>query len=76
MNEIVVYSRSGCRSCEATKNLLKKLGVDFTEVNIEEDPESAQWLVDQGWRAVPVVTTENEAWSGFQPKKLQELAVV
>jgi len=74
MNEIVVYTRNGCQSCEATKRLLKKLDVDFTEVNVEEDQESAQWLVDEGWRSLPVVSTENEWWSGFQPKKLQELA--
>jgi glutaredoxin-like protein NrdH len=70
-----VYTKSNCVQCDATKRMMDKLGVAYTTVDIEENPEELQKLVDMGYRAAPVVMTEDgEFWSGFQPAKIEALA--
>jgi glutaredoxin 3 len=39
MPEIVVYSKSYCPYCHAAKALLRKKGVNFTEIDVTTDPE-------------------------------------
>jgi glutaredoxin-like protein NrdH len=70
-----VYTKSNCVQCDMTKRMMDKIGVEYTTVDIEENPEELQKLVDMGYRAAPVVMTEDgEMWSGFQPSKIEELA--
>jgi glutaredoxin-like protein NrdH len=70
-----VYTKPQCVQCEATKRMMDKLGVEYTTVDIVENPEELQKLIDMGYRAAPVVVTdEGDAWSGFQPAKIEELA--
>jgi glutaredoxin 3 len=52
---LTVYSKNNCPFCDRTKALLESKGVAFTEVNIENDPESRQMLVDAGLRSVPQI---------------------
>lgn len=70
---IVVYSRDNCQACVATKAKLNHLGIEFSEVNVQHDIEMAQALVDEGWRSMPVVKTENESWSGYKPELIDRL---
>ena len=37
------------------KQLLESKGVDYTEINIEQDPDARQMLVDKGLRSVPQI---------------------
>lgn len=37
------------------KQLLESKGVNYTEVNIEQDTDARQMLVDQGLRSVPQI---------------------
>ena len=52
---LTVYSKNDCPYCDRAKALLESKGVPFTEVNIENDPESRQMLLDQGLRSVPQI---------------------
>ena len=36
---ITIYSTTNCMKCKMTKDLFSKLGQDYNEVNIEEQPE-------------------------------------
>ncbi len=70
---IKVYTRNNCQACTATKMQLDRHGVEYTEINVEDHPATAQALVDAGWRAMPVVDTGNESWSGMNMEKLKGL---
>jgi glutaredoxin len=52
---LTVYSKNNCPYCVRAKQLLESKGVEYTEVNIEKDPESRQMLVDKGLRSVPQI---------------------
>jgi len=52
---LTVYSKNNCPFCDRAKALLESKGVEYTEVNIEKDPESRQMLVDKGLRSVPQI---------------------
>lgn len=52
---LTVYSKNNCPFCDRAKQLLESKGVPYTEINIENDPESRQMLVDKGLRSVPQI---------------------
>jgi glutaredoxin-like protein NrdH len=57
-----------------TKRLMDKIGVEYTTVDIVEDPAELDKLIEMGYRAAPVVVTGDESWAGFQPDKIISLA--
>ena len=78
---VVVYTRLNCGACVGTKQYLKTHSIPFTEINVEEAPEYAQMLVDEGWRGMPVVKVSYQdvvisSWSGINRTELDDLASV
>lgn len=71
---LVMYTTSWCGDCTVTKRALGKLGLPFLEVNIEEDPDAAAFVmrVNGGRRSVPtlVYNGQAESLSGFSRAKL------
>lgn len=64
---VTVYSKNNCPFCDRAKALLESRGVPYTEVNIENDPESRQMLLDKGLRSVPQIFNGYELIpGGFQ----------
>lgn len=57
-----------------TKRLMDKIGVEYETVDIVENPAELDRLIEMGYRAAPVVVTENDSWSGFNPDKITALA--
>ena len=54
---VVMYSTVWCGYCKRLKTMLKSEGIAFTEVDIEHDPEAAQFVmsVNGGNQTVPTV---------------------
>jgi glutaredoxin len=52
---LTVYSKNDCPYCVRAKSLLESRGVEYKEINIEEDSDSRQFLLDQGLRSVPQI---------------------
>jgi len=70
-----VYTKPNCVQCNMTKRHMDKIGVEYTTVDITEDPNALDKLIEMGYKAAPVVVTESgEAWAGFQPEKINNLA--
>jgi len=70
---ITVYSKPACVQCEQTKKLLTKNGLEFDTVDITEDVDAYNTVVEMGFMSVPVVITDDDAWAGFQPDKINGL---
>ena len=71
---IKIYTKHNCMPCKMTKQWLKNNGVDFKEVNVEEDLEAFNELVEMNLRTLPVVFHNDELISvGFQPQNLKGL---
>jgi glutaredoxin-like protein NrdH len=69
-----VYTKPNCVQCDMTKRLMDKIGVEYNTVDIVENPAELDRLIEMGYRAAPVVVTEDDSWSGFQPDKITALA--
>ncbi len=54
---LTVYSTTWCGYCVRLKKMLDRAGIEYAEVNIEEDPVAAELVenVNGGNRTVPTV---------------------
>jgi glutaredoxin-like protein NrdH len=68
-----VYTKPNCVQCDMTKRLMDKIGVEYNTVDIVENPAELDRLIEMGYRAAPVVVTEDDSWAGFQPDKITAL---
>ncbi len=71
---VTVYTKSSCVQCDMTKKQFDKLGVQFTEVNLEENLDKLEEFKSRGLMAAPIVTTDIKEWSGFRLDKINGLA--
>ena len=54
---VTMYSTPWCGYCKNLKSQLTRSGIEFTEVDIEQDPDSAAYVesVNNGDQVVPTV---------------------
>ena len=69
-----VYSKPACVQCDMTKKMLDKNGIEYTVVDITQDIQAYDKIVAMGFMSVPVVITNDDAWAGFQPEKINSIA--
>jgi mycoredoxin len=76
MEPITIYSTGWCPDCRRAKSFLKERGVEFQEVNIEDDPDAEEIVLraNQGKRRVPTVKVGDRyfACSPFNAQKLAD----
>lgn len=72
---IKMYSTTWCSDCHRAKKFLGDKGIDFVEINIEEDPEAALLVMEKndGKRRVPTFDIGGEFY-GNPP--ISELAKI
>lgn len=75
MANIKMYSTERCGDCRNAKRYLKELGVEFDEVNIEENESAAEFVINanEGKRKVPTFEVDGRTFnlSPFDAKKLR-----
>ena len=57
MTTIEMYSGDFCPYCMRAKSLLKKKGLEFTEFNVQKDPERRSEMLERtaGARSIPQI---------------------
>ncbi|MEM6428798.1 MAG: glutaredoxin domain-containing protein [Deinococcota bacterium] len=69
-----MYTTTWCSDCVITKQVLAKRGIAFEEINIEDAPEAADYVmrINGGKRSVPTLEYAGHAasLSGFSRAKL------
>lgn len=75
MANIVMYTTEWCGDCRNAKRYLKELGVNFDEINIEENEPAAEFVIraNGGKRKVPTFEVDGRTFnlSPFDAKKLR-----
>jgi glutaredoxin len=56
MSTLVLYGRPGCHLCDDARDVLRRVGAPFSEVNIERDDDLHARLLER----IPVVTLDGE----------------
>ena len=71
--KVVVYSTDRCPYCVIAKEFLKEKGVEFEEINVEQNPEKAQEMIEKsGQMGVPVIEIDGKIIIGFNKKEIEE----
>ncbi|ASZ75606.1 glutaredoxin-like protein [Enterococcus phage phiSHEF4] len=72
---ITVYTKNNCMPCKMTKRKLQELGVNYKEHNVDEDLSALEYLMECGFRSLPVVFKDDEPMvtGGFAPNILENL---
>lgn len=69
--KVTIYSADWCAFCHAAKDYMDKLGVKYTEKNVEQDVAFAQEAVQKsGQMGIPVIDIEGTIVVGFDRPKL------
>ena len=72
---VKVYSTTWCPDCRAAKMALERRGIAYQEINIEEQPDAAEYVmsVNGGRRSVPTLQYGEvaESLSGFTIPKFK-----
>lgn len=70
-SNITIYSADWCAFCHAAKDYMDKLGVTYTEKNVEEKPEYAQESVlKSGQMGIPVLDIGGQIIVGFDRPRI------
>ncbi len=81
MNKVQIYTSSYCPYCIRAKQLLDSKGVEYNEVNLDNNPEKMLETMQMlNWRTVPIILIGDELIGGYdqlvsleRSKKLDEL---
>ncbi len=71
---ITVYTKPACVQCNATYRALDKAGIEYSVVDISEDPAARDYVMALGYLQAPVVVAGDDHWSGFRPDRIKTLA--
>lgn len=70
---VTVYTKPACVQCTATYRALDKEGIEYSSVDISEDPAARDFVMALGYLQAPVVVVGDEHWSGFRPDRIKSL---
>lgn len=58
---VKVYSKYNCKHCKQVKRLLKVSGIDYVEINVEDDAEAFKYVKEElGFSQLPVIVAEGQ----------------
>ncbi len=64
--KVVIYSGNRCAYCNAAKRLLDSKKVDYTEINVDEDPARREEMMQRTQRqTVPQIFINEQHVGGF-----------
>lgn len=77
---VTIYSTPTCQYCKKAKSFFKEHEVDYTDHNVQEDPDKRKEMLEKsGQMGVPVIIVEDEESGesemivGFEKDALMDL---
>lgn len=76
MSAVTVFTTGpSCHLCQTTKLHLKRRGISFEEVRLDENPDLADKVRELGFTTAPVVLVDDdEVWDGYSSDRIDALA--
>lgn len=73
---VTIYTTNNCFGCNKTKEVLDREGVEYTTVNVQDDPAAFRYVTETlNLRQMPVVVVaepdDEVVWSGLQPDMIR-----
>ncbi len=76
MANTALYTSPGCQQCRVTELALKERGIEYDVVDLSTNAEALERVQAMGYLQAPVVETDDDHWSGFQPDKINAITTV
>ena len=74
MNNILIYTKNQCMQCIFSKNILKDLGISYTEKNVDTNEKFMDEAKATGHKSMPIILKDGQVIaSGFMPDVLNQL---
>jgi glutaredoxin-like YruB-family protein len=72
--KVKIYSSPFCTFCIMAKNFLKKYGIEYEDINVQEDEQEARKIMElTGQTTIPVIIIDGkEILIGFDEEKLKK----
>lgn len=71
--QLIVYTKEHCMQCGFTKKYLDDHGVEYISADVNAEPWLGDWLSEQGFKSLPVVSYGGHKFSGFRPEELTKI---
>jgi mycoredoxin len=66
--KVQVYSADWCRDCRTAKQFLQSHGIEYTEINLDDDPAAASEVLRRvGKLAIPQLVIDGEWFQPYAP---------
>lgn len=59
-----IYTTNTCPFCTQAKKLMQSKGIEYTEINVQEDAEARKKLVNMGLPSVPQIFEDDKLIPG------------
>lgn len=70
-SSVKIYTATWCAFCHAAKEYLDKLGVKYTDLDVETDPQNGlEAVTKSGQRGIPVIDIDGDIIIGFDRPKI------
>jgi glutaredoxin-like YruB-family protein len=70
---VKIYSAPYCTFCLMAKNFLKKHGIAYEEINVQDDDQAARYIYElTNQTTIPVIIIDGEVLIGFDEAKLKK----
>jgi len=70
---VIIYTLPNCVQCDTSKRMMKRLEIEFEEVDLSKDDAAAEMVKELGYTAAPVIINGNTHWSGFRMEMINGL---
>ena len=71
--KVVMYSTSRCGYCKKAKQYFKKMGISYTEYDIEKNSKARSEFERMGATGVPVILVGKKRMNGFSEKSFKKI---
>ena len=72
MKKTILYTNTTCPICELVEEYLSERGVEYTKVNVDEDPEGRQAFLKLGYDNFPVLDIDGTTILGYDVEAIQK----
>jgi glutaredoxin-like protein NrdH len=70
---VIIYTLPNCVQCDTSKRMMKRLEIEFEEVDLSKDDAAAEMVKELGYTAAPVIINGGTHWSGFRMEMINGL---
>lgn len=73
MAKVTIYTSPTCIHCKTAKAFMEENNIPYEEKDVMTDMDARNWMMERGYRGVPVITVDDEEIVGFDQAKLRSL---